>query len=198
MEFIQASNASFDPKPQMSYIFVEGFYPWIKHVSKNKQKLVKAFTHMFNLDYFYLAVEGQQVAAITACTSGTTPVCLCREDFVQVLGLIWGSISYLRLRRHMMHNSLPFAVNPKTGVIEFVATAPAFRNQGIAQALITHIITALPYNTYMLEVTETNTSAKGLYDRLGFREFRRVAASKRSGAGAYISMRHTGGITPPL
>ncbi|MCL2377823.1 MAG: GNAT family N-acetyltransferase [Defluviitaleaceae bacterium] len=189
MEIIQASQASFDPKPQMSYIFVEGFYPWIKHISKNKEKLVKVFTHMFELERFYLAVESQKIAAIAACTSGTTPVCLCRKDFVQVLGPVCGNISYLRLRRHMMHNSLPFNVSPKNGVIEFVATAPEFRKQGIGHTLLTHIIANLPHETYMLEVAETNTSAKRLYDRLGFKEFKRVAASKRSGAGAYIYMR---------
>ncbi|MCL2405912.1 MAG: GNAT family N-acetyltransferase [Defluviitaleaceae bacterium] len=189
MEIIQASQATFDPKPQMSYIFVEGFYPWIKHISKDKQELVQVFTHMFNLERFYLAVEGHHVTAIAACTSGTSPVSLCRKEFARVLGPIRGNISYLRLRRHMMHNTLPFAISPKTGVIEFVATAPEHRNHGIGHALLSHIITTLPHDSYMLEVADNNANAKHLYEKLGFKEFRRVAASRRSGAGAFVYMR---------
>jgi len=194
MEIKQASQTKFDPKPQMSHIFVEGFYPWVKHICKDKEKLKDLFTHMFNLDRFYIAVDGQQVTAMAACTNGTTPVNLCKEEFTKVLGLIRGNIAYLRLRRHMMHNSLPFTISPKTGVIEFVATAPEFRNQGIGHELLTYILTTLPHDAYMLEVAEANTSAKRLYERLGFKEFKRVAATRRSGAGAFIYMRYSAAL----
>lgn len=93
-----------------------------------------------------------------------------------------------------MHNSLPFTISSKTGVIEFVATAPDYRNQGIGYILLSHIMTTLPFNAYMLEVAESNTSAMRLYEKLGFKEFRRVAASKRSGAGAYIYMRYSAAL----
>jgi len=194
METIQASKTTFDPKPQMSRIFVEGFYPWVRHISKNKEKLIAVFTHMFDLNYFYLAVEGQQVTAMAACTSGTSPVCLCKEEFTKILGPIWGLLSYYRLRRHMMHNSLPFNISPKNGVIEFVATAPEKRKQGICHALLTYMIATLPHDSYMLEVAEANASAKRLYERLGFKEFKRVAATQRSGAGSFIYMRYSAAL----
>ena len=194
MEIMQASQATFDPKPQMSHMFVEGFYPWIKHISKDREKLTEVFTHIFNLERFYIAIKNRHVTAMAACSSGTTPVELCRNEFVRVLGQMRGNISYWRLQRHMMHNSIPFTLSPKTGVIEFVSTAPKYRNQGIGYALLSNIMTTLPYDAYMLEVAENNATAFRLYDRLGFKEFRRVAASRRSRAGAFIYMRYSAAL----
>jgi len=91
----------------------------------------------------------------------------------------------------MMHNTLPFTISRKTGVLEFVATAPEFRKQGIGYALLAHIITALPYDSYMLEVADNNKSAIHLYERLGFKEFKQVAAARRNGVNAFIYMRYT-------
>ena len=194
MEIIQASQTTFDPKPQMSRIFVEGFYPWIKHISHDKDKLTRVFTHMFDLERFYLAVEGGTVAAMTAITSGTSPVRLERKDFAQVLGRVRGTINYIKLRRHMMHNTLPFTISPETGVIEFVATAPEFRKQGICRALLSHVMANLPHDSYILEVADNNAEAFRLYQGLGFKEFKRVAASKRSGASAFIYMRYSAAL----
>ena len=39
---------------EISSIFVDGFYKWIKFFSKDKEVLKKAFAHMFNLDAFIL------------------------------------------------------------------------------------------------------------------------------------------------
>ena len=197
MEYMQASKATFDPKPQMGRIFVEGFYPYIKHINQDKEKLIKVFSHMFVLEQFYIAVVGEKVAAMAAVTSGTSPVKLLRKEFTQVLGPVRGTIAYITLRRHMMHNALPFTISPKTGVIEFVATALKFRRQGIGRALLSHIITTLPYESYMLEVADTNAEAIRLYQNLGFNEIKRVEASKRSGANEFIFMRCAGVILPP-
>jgi len=194
MEIMQASQADFDPKPQMSRIFVEGFYPWIKHISDDKEKLINVFTHMFILDQFYLAIQGDKIAAMAAVTSGTSPVNLSRKTFAQVLGLVRGNIFYIVLRRHMMHNSLPFSTSTKTGVIEFVATSVEFQKQGIGYRLLSHILNTLPHSSFMLEVADTNPVAIRLYERLGFREFKRVAASKRSGANAFIYMRYSAAL----
>jgi hypothetical protein len=73
MEYKKANELSFDPRPQMGRIFVVGFYQWLKYFSKDKNKLEQALTHMFILDYFYVAAEDGKIAAITACTDGKTP-----------------------------------------------------------------------------------------------------------------------------
>ena len=191
MELMQAEQALFDPRPQMSRVFVEGFYPWIKAVCNDKEKLTEVFAHMFDLSKFFIAIKGEQVAAMASCTSSISPVVLDKKVFVQVLGQIRGRIAYVVLKRHMMNNSLPFAISPKTGVIEFVATAPEFRQQGAARALLTYIMNTQPYDAYMLEVADNNTNAVRLYEKLGFSEIKRVRAPKRSGVNFFVYMRKT-------
>ena len=194
MKIIQANQASFDPRPQMSRIFVEGFYPWIKHINEDKNLLIKVFTHIFDLEWFYIAVEDEKIAAMAACTNSAPPVKLCRKEFSQALGPLRGNISYFILRRHMMNNSMPFPICKKTGVIEFVTTAPESRKQGIGQALLSHIMATSPHDSYILEVADTNSEAMRLYERLGFKEFKRVRASKRSGVNAFIYMRYSAAL----
>ena len=50
----------------ISDIFVEGFYEWIKFFSKDKNKLKKAFAHMFILDAFQVAVINGQIAGFAS------------------------------------------------------------------------------------------------------------------------------------
>jgi len=187
--FFRADNLPFDSRPQLSRIFVEGFYIWLKHFSKDKQILTHAFTHIFNLQYFYVAVEGENIAAMVACTQGFAPIKLERKAFVAAMGFLRGNFAYFMLNRHMIRNSYPFALSPKTGSIEFVATAPEYRSRGIAHDLILYTINQNPYDAYVLEVAETNRTAFGLYQRLGFTEIKRVKAPRSSGAGNFIYMR---------
>lgn len=47
---------------------------------------------------------------------------------------------------------------------------PKYRRQGIASAALMSIMCLLQKNCYYLEVLDTNTSARKLYDKLGFTE----------------------------
>ena len=194
VEIIRGDQVDFDPRPQMSRVFVEGFYPWMKSVSKDKDKLTKVFAHMFNLERFFVVVKGEQIAAMAACTNGTSPVVLDRKVFVQVLGLVRGNISYMSLRKHMMSSSLPFSIGAKTGVIEFVATAPEFRQHGMAYALLAHVMASQPFDAYILEVAGNNEGAMKLYTKLGFREFKRIKAPKRSMVDEFVYMRYSAAL----
>lgn len=180
----------FDPRPQMGRIFAEGFYQWLKYFTKDKEKLIKAMAHIFILDYFYLAVEGDKITAITACTDGKTPpVALDKKTLCKTLGFITGRITYAVLTKNLVNHSYPFEVMPQTGSIEFVATAPEFRGKGAAYGLISHIIESTSYADYILEVADNNTSAVRLYDKLGFVEFKRTPAPKQGGFKHFLYMK---------
>jgi len=189
MAFICAEQLDFDPRPQLSYVFVEGFYDWVKHFCKDKNKLVKVFAHIFTLKYFYVALEGERITAMTACTQGFAPISLQRDVFTKELGFIRGNFTYFILKRHMVRNSYPFSLGRTTGTIEFVATSPDYRGKGIAGGLITFVMEANPYSAYVLEVADTNVGAVHLYEKLGFKEIRRNKAPKRSGVNFFIYMR---------
>jgi len=191
MKYIRADKLRFDPRPELSRIFVEGFYSWINRFNKDKEQLKAMFAHVFNLDQFYVAVEGRIIAAMTACTRSSSPISLRREVFVEKLGLICGTITYLRIKRNMVRNSYPFNLSPQTGSIEFVACAPEFQQMGITRELILYTMEANPYNAYVLEVADTNVFAVRLYTRLGYKEIKRIKAPspKRNGVNYFLYMR---------
>lgn len=189
---LRASEAGRDLRHEISAVFVDGFYQWLNYFSKDKVKLAKAFAHMFDLNAFFVAMNGNTVAGIAACTDGRNPpIHLDKRELRRVLGLICGSFAYIMLRKYLENHPYPFEMEPHTGSVEFVATAPEYRGQGVAAMLIRHIISASPYDEYVLEVADTNAAAIRLYERLGFREFLRVKApdSKRSGVNEFVYMK---------
>ena len=190
MNFIRTDKLAFDPRPQMGRIFVDGFYQWLKHFSKDKEKLTGALSHIFILDCFYTAVQSDEIASITACTDGTTPpIKLDRKTICNSLGLFRGIIAYIMLKKHLMIYRYPFEFPQNTGSIEFVATAIKYRGKGAAAQLLEHVMNIMPYDEYILEVADTNTSAVRLYSKLGFSAFRRAPAPKNSGFNYFMYMR---------
>ena len=189
MNFIRADRAETDLRPQLSHVFIEGFYSWVSYFHKDKVKLKATFVHAFILPNFYVSMVDDEVAAMVACTQGYSPIQLDRKVFSKTLGLIRGNIAYFMLKRHMVRNSYPFTLSPKTGSIEFVATAPNHRQKGIAHDLILHTMQNNPYDAYVLEVAGNNTNALKLYEKLGFKEIKRIKAPRNSGVGSFLYMR---------
>ncbi|MDR1589443.1 MAG: GNAT family N-acetyltransferase [Oscillospiraceae bacterium] len=192
MQYLTADKLNFDAREQISSVFAEGFYQWLKYFSKDKGKLAKALEHMFDLSKVWVAVDGNAVAGITTCTDGITPpVCLDKKELRHHFGLVRGSIAFKMLKVFLQEHKYPFSIAPDTGSIEFVATAPDYRGKGVAFALIEHIMKAEGYAIYVLEVADTNETAYRLYERLGFKEFMRVQEKhpKQSGFNYYVYMR---------
>jgi hypothetical protein len=69
---LKADKIDLDVRMQMSGIFAEGFSQWLGYFSKDKNKIAKAFAHMFVLNQFYVAIVNDKVAGMTACTDGKT------------------------------------------------------------------------------------------------------------------------------
>ena len=189
MQHIRSDKLTFDPRPQLSRIFVEGFYTWIKNFHTDKDKLTAAFIHVFDLTHFYVTLDGENIAGMVACTQGYAPIALDRHVFAKELGFFRGNFAYYMLKRHMVRNAYPFSLGSQTGSIEFVATSPDYRNRGIARGLITHTMQVNPYNSYVLEVADTNESAVSVYTKLGFKEIKRVKAPRNSGVNFFLYMR---------
>ena len=143
----------------MSEIFAEGFTQWLVFFSKDKNKIAKAFAHMFVLDQFYVAIANDKIAGVTACTDGKTlSVRLNKKELRKHLGFFKGSMAGIFLKKEFEAPYEEFP--PNTGSIEFVGTASEFRGQGVATQIIQHIIENTPYNDYVIEeVADTNTPA---------------------------------------
>lgn len=192
MEIIRSSEFNNDTRMKISEIFVDGFFQWLKFFSKDKVKLVKAFSHMFNLEVFYVAIINGEIAGITACTDGKVPsVHLKRKELKKHLGFFMGSITYFVLKREFEEKSYPFEITKGMGMVEFVATSAKHRGKGVASAIMKYIFDSTPYEVYALEVADTNTKAVKLYEKLGYSEFLRVKQkhSKQSGVDNLVYMK---------
>lgn len=196
MDVILASTLDNNARAAISDIFVDGFYQWLKYFSKDKQKLSRAFAHMFNFDVFYVATLDGNIAGIAALNDGTSStVKLNKKEIQKHLGFFMGWFAYKMLKHEFMDKQYPFDMTPGVGYVEFVATAPAYRGKGAATAIIEHFFSLPQFSEYILEVADTNENAVRLYEKLGFCEFKRVEMKnkKQSGVNFLVYMRYEKG-----
>lgn len=194
MNFLKASALDFDPRPQLGAIFADGFYnAGLSLLHKDKAVLGRALAHMFILDYFYTAVEGNEIISIVAVVEKKPPpVKLNKKILRQELGFFRGSLAYWGLNKFLVNAPYPFPMAMGMASIEFVATAPNHRGKGAAKKLLEHVFNefGLTYAQYVLEVVDNNASAIKLYEKLGFKEFtRKPAPSKRAGFDFHVYMK---------
>ncbi len=190
----RADKVDFEVRKQMSEIFSDGFSQWLVFFSKDKNKIAKAFAHMFVLNQFYVAIVNNKIAGMVACTDGANrSVRLNKKELRTHLGFFKGSMAGIFLKKEFEAPFEEFPLN--TGSIEFVGTASEFRGQGVASQIIKHIIENTPYNDYIIEeVADTNTSAMNLYNKLGFEEYKRKPLpeirAKKIGINHFLSLKY--------
>jgi len=193
IKYIQADKLEFDPRPQMGEIFAEGQAHLFTSFSKDTKRLAKAFAHIFDLRYFYLAVDENVVTAMAACTDGFSPIKFDKNTCRKELGFVRGWLAYSILTKYIVNHKFPFDFITGMGRIEIVGTAGKFRDKGIAYGLLKHIMESTPFIEYVLEVIDNNVGAIKLYEKLGFETFQKVIDknSKQSGINAFLYMKHT-------
>lgn len=191
---VKAKKTDLDVRGQMAEIFAEGYTQWLGYFSKDRNIIAKAFSHMFILDQFYVAIADGEIAGFAACTDGKKiSVRLNKKELRKHLGFFKGSMAgiFLKTEFEAPYENFP----PNTGSIEFVGTAPKFRGQGVASQIIQHIIENTPYNDYVIEeVADTNIPAMRLYEKLGFEEYRRKPMpkklAKKNGINNLLSLKY--------
>ncbi|WP_026908133.1 GNAT family N-acetyltransferase [Paucisalibacillus globulus] len=193
-EIVRADKADIDVRMQMSKIFAEGFTQWLEYFSKDKSIIASAFAHMFVPDQFFVAIANGNVVAMAACTDGETlSVRLDKKELRKHLGFIRGSMAGIFLKKEFEapYENFP----PNTGSIEFVGTAIEFRGQGAASQIFHYIKENKPYNQYVIEeVADTNIPAMKLYEKWGFKEYKRKPIpekiAKRNGINNLLSLKY--------
>lgn len=194
MKIVRAGEFGNDIKMKISEIFVDGFFQWLNYFSKDKDKLTKAFSHIFNLEVFYVAVINGEIAGMIACTDGkVSSVHLESKELKKHLGFFMGTVAYCVLKRELEEKPYPFDIKKDMGMVEFVATSMKYRGKGVASAIMNHIFDATPYGVYALQVADTNTKAVKLYEKLGYTEFVRTKEkhSKQSGINYHVYMKYS-------
>lgn len=196
MQIQRASALGDGARQEIGRLYAEGFGHWLRFFSRDTAVLTRAFQHMFLTEQFYVAEMNRRVAGTAACTDGrTAPVKLDNAELKKHLGFFKGTIAAMALKPQLEKLRYPFPLTASTATIEFVSTDMRHRRQGVAGAVIRHIIENTAYKSYVLQVADTNTGALKLYKSLGFREIARVKDKhpRQSGIHEHIVMRYDKG-----
>jgi hypothetical protein len=113
----------------ISKIFVDGFGKHLQYFSKIKERLIKAFSHMFALELFYVAVIDNEIAGITACTNGIE-YCINhnKKELIKHFGIFKGLLAYIIFNKEFKKPAME--TGEKIGSIEFVATLSRYYRKG--------------------------------------------------------------------
>lgn len=111
-KIVKADETDLDVRAQMGNIFADGFTQWLGYFSKDKNVIAKAFSHMFVLEQFYVAVTDDEVAGVAACTDGESQsVKLNAKELRKHLGLFKGSMAGIFLKKEF---EAPYVDFPRT------------------------------------------------------------------------------------
>lgn len=160
-------------RSRLSEVFVEGFGEDLRAFSKDSGVLARALEHMFVLDAFFVALVDSEVAGIAACTNADVQAIRHeRKALINHLGFIRGTVAAIVFRQYFQKPPEKFGEHVAT--VGFVATASAYRGRGVATVLLNYVHETSPYDEFILEASDNNFPALELYERLGYREFKRI------------------------
>jgi ribosomal protein S18 acetylase RimI-like enzyme len=192
MEIKRAIEFNDGIREKISTLYIDGFYDiGLKHFSKDKEVLTQAFSPMFPLEYFYVAVINNEVAGMVACL-GKGNICLNidKKIFTKYFGRFLGFMAYFTNKQYI--KNLPVhKMDNETAVIEYVVTNSKYKGKGVASALIKHIFALPEYKHFLIEVADTNPIAFELYKKLGFKETHRKRYMPGSGINYWIHLKYS-------
>ena len=192
MEIKRAIDFGDKIREKISELYIDGFYDIaLRHFSKDKEILKQAFSPMFPLEYFYVAIIDNEIAGMVVCL-GKGNVCLNidKKIFVKYFGRFRGFMAYYTNKQYI--KNLPVhKMDNETAVIEYVVTDTKYKGKGVASALIKYIFELPEYKHFLIEVADSNPSAFELYKKLGFIETHRKKYMPGSGINYWIHLKYS-------
>ena len=148
-------------------IFIDGFYYiYAKAVSKDKTLLKELFIDAFDYDMVFVCLYEERVVGFLGLgNSHKRCLALSKETCKRLFGNFKGAIIYMQMGG-MLHEITVHGINE--GYIDYITTDDNYRGKGIATRLIKYASDKLPYESLSLDVLSKNTTAKRLYEHLGF------------------------------
>ena len=161
------SDLSQAQKDQAFAVLVDGFYDTFKMLEKDKSILRDFFSDLFDHSMVYaLLKDGRAVGFLSLGNSSERSMKPSKEAAQKHFGKQKGAAAAWALG---LQNKL-LVHSEHEASIDFLATDPAFRGQGVASGLIRNLCETLPYRTYILETQTINATARRLYESLGFKQ----------------------------
>lgn len=166
----------------------EGFEKDFSVLSKDNKKIASAIATGLQINKFYIAeTDGKIMAtmAISDCYGRAARV--DKPTLRKHLGFIKGLIASIVLKEEF-EGQLDYPAG--TGYIEFVTVRKEYRGKGIAAFLLKESMELSDYQKFILDVTDTNTTAIQCYLQFGFKEVKRISErhAKQKGFHAKIYM----------
>lgn len=172
MYITKMAEEGHDVREEVAEVFVDGYYDELSYLTKDREQLRLAFKNLFNAEVLYLAeMEGEVVGILGCSNHRQRAMSIELEPLKNAFGAETGEMAYHILKKEF-NAALPY--DNETGYIECVATLKRARGKGVSTSLMKYVMTELPYRRYMLEVTDANHIAHRLYQKLGFREIKRI------------------------
>jgi hypothetical protein len=129
MEIKRAIGFDDNIREKISEIFVEAYGKDLKFFSNDPDKMVKAFSHMFVLDYFYVAIIDNEIAGMAVCVD-KEHFCINHngKTFRKYLGTYKGALANILFKYYFnKYPKYPIEIDRKTGSVEFVAIKEKYR-----------------------------------------------------------------------
>ena len=179
-------------REKITELYVDGFFDvGLKHFSKDKAVIREAYSPMFPLEHFYVAIIDNEIAGMIACLGkGITCLNIDKKRFIKYFGRFMGFMAYYTNKQYIK-NLLKYKMDNETAIVEYVVTDPKYKGMGVASALIKYLFALPEYKHFLIEVADTNPNAFELYKKLGFSETHRKKYLPGSGINSWIYMKYT-------
>ena len=150
-------------------VFVEGFYyPTLKRISKDKEKLHRLFINAFRGDMAYAFLhDGNVLGFLGLADQHNRPVKLDKTTYLEEFGNFSGQMVYKQLIATMENIKVH---SPDEICIDYITTHPEHRSMGIGKKMIEYVRDNMGYKYIWLEVLSKNPRGIAFYEREGFKQ----------------------------
>jgi len=201
MEIKQATEFGEEIREKISELFVDAFSKELKFVKNSdlRKALISASTHLFDPKHVWLAVIDGEIAGMVDCyAKNEVPPKLRKREFIKRFGIVSGLLIGFLLGHYYRKSTfkkIPTAItSEKAAAVQMVATSPKLQGKGVATTLLNFVHAQPEYDTFILEVLDTNTNAFELYKKLGYKEIYRKKATKferQGGMNYFLYLKYT-------
>ncbi|MBS5823545.1 MAG: GNAT family N-acetyltransferase [Clostridium argentinense] len=151
-------------------LFVDGFRN-IFLFTENKFELIELFLPSLDTSMIYVCCYKEKVVGVLGIGTNKKRVfCFDIKVCQKIFGKIKGMMIYKQLK---LIAESPAVKKDSDLYIDYLTTDVSMRGKGIAIKLLDFACQLPEYNECYLEVLSKNTNAKGLYEKLGFKVYKK-------------------------
>ncbi len=175
-------------KIQFVEVFIDGF-GHLFNFNKDKDKYIKLLCVSFHPQNSYCYIIDEKVVGVMMlATNRLRPLKFNEEEAIKLFGKFRGTMMCRQINSFFQSKVVE---NNSDLYIDEIAVSNTARGQGIGTKLLQHAFSMKGFNAYYLEVLSKNTNAKRLYERLGFKVYKKDYFSpvRLLGYGYSIKMR---------